>query len=125
VNDLQNKKRKAIEFLKKNSKVKFYMKVNVFVEENIEKGKQMLMSIAEDLKEYAKITKSPDSFTKRERKQSQEEEGEDVAPAGALGTADEDEILVNLDERDRGEFQDEYEDRPQYLLLEVQSTVYF
>lgn len=42
VNDLQSKKRKAIDFLKKNSKVKFYMKVNVFDEDNIAKGKDML-----------------------------------------------------------------------------------
>jgi len=32
---------------------------------------------------------------------------------------DQEEVLVSLDQRDRGEFQDEFEDKPQYLLLEL------
>jgi len=35
------------------------MKVNIYDPDNIEKGKLMLMNIAEDLKEYAKIKVSP------------------------------------------------------------------
>jgi translation initiation factor IF-3 len=35
VHDLENKKKKAIEFLKSNSGVKFYMKVNIYDEENV------------------------------------------------------------------------------------------
>lgn len=58
LNDLNNKKRKAIEFLKKHSYVKFYMKVNVFDNENIKKGQEMLNAVAEDLKQYAKVKKS-------------------------------------------------------------------
>lgn len=59
VHDLENKKRKAIEFLKQYSILKFYMKVNIYDDENVQKGRLMLMNIAEDLKEYAKIKISP------------------------------------------------------------------
>jgi len=59
VHDLENKKRKAIEFLKQYATLKFYMKVNIYDEENVQKGLLMLMNIAEDLKEYAKIKVSP------------------------------------------------------------------
>lgn len=59
MHDLENKKRKAIEFLKQYATLKFYMKVNIYDEENVQKGRLMLMNIAEDLKEYAKIKVSP------------------------------------------------------------------
>ena len=35
------------------------MKVNIYDDENVQKGKLMLMNIAEDLKEYGKIKVSP------------------------------------------------------------------
>ena len=35
------------------------MKVNVYDDENVAKGRTMLMNIAGDLKEYAKISVSP------------------------------------------------------------------
>ena len=59
MHDLENKKRKAVEYLKTVSTLKFYMKVNIYDEENVQKGRLMLMNIAEDLKEYAKIKVSP------------------------------------------------------------------
>jgi translation initiation factor IF-3 len=59
INDLENKKRKAVEFLKSNTYLKLYMKVNIYDDENVQKGKLMLMNIAEDLKEYGKIKVSP------------------------------------------------------------------
>ncbi len=66
MNDLENKKRKAIEYLKQISNLKFYMKVNIYDEENVQKGRLMLMNIAEDLKEYAKIKVSPMQESKDE-----------------------------------------------------------
>lgn len=39
--------------------IKFYMKVNVYDPENVQKGKMMLLNIAEDLKTDAKMTVSP------------------------------------------------------------------
>ena len=59
MHDLENKKRKAVEYLKSVQNLKFYMKVNIYDEENVQKGRLMLMNIAEDLKEYAKIKVSP------------------------------------------------------------------
>lgn len=46
------------------------MRVNIYDEENIQKGRLMLMNIAEDLKEYAKIVVSPmESDSKFKEKQ--------------------------------------------------------
>jgi len=59
IHDLENKKKKAVEFLKDHTGLKFYMKVNIYDPENVQKGKLMLMNIAEDLKEYAKVKVSP------------------------------------------------------------------
>jgi translation initiation factor IF-3 len=59
INDLENKKRKAVEFLKNTASLKFFMKVNIYDEENVQKGKLMLMNIAEEMKEYAKVKVSP------------------------------------------------------------------
>lgn len=55
VHDLENKKKKAIEFLKKHTNLTIFMKVNIYDDENIEKGKLILANLAEDLKEYSKI----------------------------------------------------------------------
>jgi translation initiation factor IF-3 len=59
MHDLENRRRKAVEYLKQNSILKLYMKVNIYDDENVEKGRLMLMNLAEDLKEYAKIKVSP------------------------------------------------------------------
>jgi hypothetical protein len=65
--DLDNKKKRAVEYLKSHSGLKFYMRVNIYDEENVQKGRLMLMNIAEDLKEYGKIKVSPmDSATKND-----------------------------------------------------------
>lgn len=45
--------------MKTTSILKFYMKVNIYDDENVQKGKLMLMNIAEEMKEYAKIKVSP------------------------------------------------------------------
>ena len=59
MHDLENKKKQAINFLKTYGVLKLYMKVNQYDAENVQKGKLMLMNIAEDLKEYAKVKTSP------------------------------------------------------------------
>ena len=41
------------------------MKVNIYEEENVQKGRLMLLNIAEDLKSYAKITVQPGTNTKQ------------------------------------------------------------
>lgn len=65
MHDLENKRRKSIEFLKQVSTLKFFMKVNVYDPENVQKGRLMLLNIAEDLKEYAKIKVAPDQGAKK------------------------------------------------------------
>ncbi len=73
MHDLENKKKKAIEYLKQNSAVKFYMKVNVYDDENVQKGKLILTNIAEDLKEYAKVRVAPMQKVTKEDLPAQEE----------------------------------------------------
>ena len=58
--DIENKKRQAVGFLKTHQILKFYMKVNVYDAENIQKGCMMLLNIAEDLKADCKMTVSPE-----------------------------------------------------------------
>jgi hypothetical protein len=53
--------------LKKHASLKFFMKVNIYDDENVQKGRLMLMNIAEDLKEYAKIKVSPMEDNKAEK----------------------------------------------------------
>eukprot|EP00349_Pseudokeronopsis_sp_Brazil_P000517 CAMPEP_0202965168 /NCGR_PEP_ID=MMETSP1396-20130829/9238_1 /ASSEMBLY_ACC=CAM_ASM_000872 /TAXON_ID= /ORGANISM="Pseudokeronopsis sp., Strain Brazil" /LENGTH=156 /DNA_ID=CAMNT_0049687801 /DNA_START=240 /DNA_END=710 /DNA_ORIENTATION=+ len=59
VNDLENKKKKAIQDLKASNGVKFYMKVNIYDEDNIKKGMLILKNLAEDLKMYGKVEVGP------------------------------------------------------------------
>jgi translation initiation factor IF-3 len=73
VHDLENKKRKAIEFLKQYTTLKFFMKVNVYDEANIQKGRLMLLNIAEDLKDLAKIKVSPANMTASEETEGKSE----------------------------------------------------
>lgn len=78
----------------------------------------MLNAIAEDLKEYAKVKESPNKIKRKDKKQVQEEE-EDAEPEASPFAAEEE--LVSIDDKDV----EDYEDRPQYLQLELASTVYF
>ena len=57
--DLENKKRQAKNFFKTHQILKFYMKVNIYDPENVQKGKMMLLNLAEDLKSDCKMTVSP------------------------------------------------------------------
>lgn len=57
--DIENRKRQALGFLKTHQILKVYMKVNVYDPENVQKGRMMLLNIAEDLKADCKMTVSP------------------------------------------------------------------
>ena len=50
------------------------MKVNVYDPENVQKGRLILLNIAEDLREYAKVTVSPG----KDQNIQQEEKTDDV-----------------------------------------------
>jgi len=47
------------------------MKVNAYDAENVQKGRLMLLNIAEDLKEYAKVLVSPVQDKKDQAKQGE------------------------------------------------------
>ena len=70
MHDLENKKRRSIEFLKDYQTLKFFMKVNVYDPENVQKGRLILLNIAEDLKEYAKVIVSPSGAGKSGEKET-------------------------------------------------------
>ena len=59
LHDLETRKRRAIDFFKQTSTVRFFMRVNVYDPENIQKGRLILLNVAEDLKEFAKIKVHP------------------------------------------------------------------
>ena len=59
IHDLEFRKRRAIDFLKQSSKLKLFMRVNIYDPENIQKGRLILLNLAEDLKDYATIKVHP------------------------------------------------------------------
>lgn len=72
MHDLENKKKKAIEFLKKYTGLKIFMKVNIYDEDNIAKGKLILQNLAEDLKEYSKVSSTNTKPSKDDGSRKQE-----------------------------------------------------
>lgn len=126
VHDLENKKRKAAELLKTHSGLKFFMKVNVYEPENIQKGRLMLLNIAEDLKEYSKVKKAPGGGAAP----AQTKDGETTKkPKGMEDLQDmaESQAFVKLDNaaiEDNDNFDDE-SDRASYLFMELTSTSSF
>lgn len=126
VHDLEFKKRKAIDYLKQHANLKFYMKVNIYDEENIQKGRLMLMNIAEDLKEYAKIKVSPMQEAKapEEKKAAGGKKPTDIedikksAEAQRLKKGE----MLNVEDEDEDE---DFEGKSNYIFMELQSTVAF
>lgn len=116
VHDLENKKRKAVEFLKQYTFVKFYMKVNIYDPENIQKGRLMLLNIAEDLKEYAKVQSGPDDDLKATNKDRAKKPGEkkpstmdEISKAADMQKMAQD-VIVDIDDSDYDE--EDPESRP-------------
>jgi hypothetical protein len=50
------------------------MKVNVYEPDNVQKGRLMLMNLAEDMKEYCKVTVAPAGQQKKEEPKSKKED---------------------------------------------------
>lgn len=134
MHDLENKKRKAVEYLKTVQNLKFYMKVNIYDEENVQKGRLMLMNIAEDLKEYAKIKVSPMQEAEGgsgaakvapDAKASKKSNNmDDLKKQADSSRTKKGEILTTDDTPvdDEGEFLDGLQN---YIYMELQSTVAF
>lgn len=110
------------------------MKVNIYDEENVQKGRLMLMNIAEDLKEYAKIKVSPMQETAEggaAEKVAVEAKGgkkstnmDDIKKQADSSRSKKGEVLTTDDKPidDEGEFLDGLQN---YIYMELQSTVAF
>ena len=120
VHDLENKKRKSIEFLKNYTTLKFFMKVNVYDDANIQKGRLMLLNIAEDLKEYARVKVSPGNIDTKEPDMPSEKKPKTVEEVKKKSMK---QMFVNAETIKKTELIDDYdkefyentEDRAQYL----------
>lgn len=128
MHDLENKKRKSIEQLKDAGTLRFFMKVNVYDPENVQKGRLMLLNLAEDLKEYAKMSVSPASEEKKQGAKS-DKKG-DFAQAGSEKLAEKFVRLDNMGEKldedlDDEPNSDDMSSRPSYLYMELKSTSQF
>jgi translation initiation factor IF-3 len=122
VHDLENKKRKSAEFLKQFSTLKFFMKVNIYDPENVQKGRLMLLNIAEDLKEYARVKVSPGGEKKAEPKKG-EKKPKDL---DSIKEKAESQAFVKLtDEVDEEHYDEDLENRPSYIFMELESTASF
>lgn len=127
VHDLENKKKKVIEFLKNSTTLKVFMKVNIYDEANIQKGRLMLLNIAEDLKHLAKIKVSPANMSTEEDSSSgkSEKKPKTVSEVSKKSKAH----FVNADQLKKTELLDDYDkdfhegsqDKAQYLYMELES----
>lgn len=124
MHDLENKRRKAIEYLKQNSILKVYMKVNIYDNENVEKGRLMLMNMAEDLKEYAKVKVSPMDEAPQQTKQvaggKKPTELEDIKRQADASRLKKGEVYL-----DDGLDEEGLDGMGNFVYMELQSTVAF
>jgi len=111
--------------------MKFFMKVNVYDPDNVQKGKLILLNIAEDLKQYAKVKVRPGTQGKVMRKhdfpKGSKKDDVDV-PAEAykqafvnlksMGGDGTDDLVADED------FDEDASQMPDYLYMELESTVY-
>lgn len=125
--DLENKKRQAMGFLKNHQILKFYMKVNIYDPENIQKGRNMLLNIAEDMKEYCKVIKSPEPEKKEEAESTPGEQkpGVDDFERVAKRSKENRENFVSLEASEVDDYDNDFENQPQYLYMELKSTSSF
>lgn len=128
--DLENKKKQARQLLKNYQILKFYMKVNIYDPENVQKGRMMLLNIAEDLKADAKITVSPqkdDSKPESKAGEKKPSSMEDMEEAAMKSKQNREEFVAIQYEDDQ--FDDEYDSdvdsQKQYLFMELRSTATF
>ena len=131
VHDLENKKRQAISFLKKNSILKFEIAVNKYDPENIKKGQIMLMNFADDLKSYAKMKVSPMLEQDQDQKSTTEQDSksdlytnlDSFETIAEEKQKQEDQIKDRVDV-DEDEY-DDYDTGLDFVYMELQSTVNF
>ena len=108
---------------------KFYMKVNIYDDENIQKGRMMLLNIAEDLKSDCRIAVSPVQQEKKQdqivkKKDSKLLKPEEIEKA-ALESKKKRDDLVAIQHEDEDDKLSDAEDQPEYLYMELKSTASF
>lgn len=127
VHDMENKKRKAAEFLKKFQTLKFFMKVNMYDDANIQKGRLMLLNIAEDLKDIATVSVAPGNVQVQkepiagEKKPSTVEDVSKKANKSQFVNADQVRKTELIDDYDK-DFYEDSEQGAQYLYMELKSS---
>lgn len=124
--DLENKKRQAIGFLKKSPVLKLYIKVNKYDPDNVQKGRLMLMNIAEDLKSYAKIKVSPVEVVDVPKEPEKPKEKQQVPTGFNLPTEkdqeDLDKVKMAMSLKDK---KDDEDAGLEHVYMELESTVCF
>lgn len=126
--DLETRKRQARNMFKTHQVLKFYMKVNVYDPENVQKGRMMLLNIAEDLKEDCKMTVSPAAEEekksvpgdKKPKTLAEMEKG-----AAASKAKREQFVAIQHGDEEDLDYDSDMENRPQYLYMELKSTSTF
>ena len=104
------------------------MKVNVYDQENIQKGRMMLLNIAEDLKEDCKMIVSP---IKEDGKKEDDVSGDkpqdlDEMKRAAEAQKEQKDSFMTLDVEDVSDGEEEdFEQKAQYLYMELKSTASF
>ena len=125
--DLENKKRQAKTLFKTHQILKFFMKVNVYDPENVQKGRMMLLNLAEDLKEECKMTVSPEK--KEEKKTAPGEKKpqsvDEIKEAAERSKESRDEFVAIQEAEDDFDYDSDVENQPQYLFMELKSTASF
>ena len=129
MHDLEFRKRRAIEFLKQTNTLKFFMKVNVYDPESIQKGRLILLNVAEDLKEHAKIKVHPGGAKALAKQQASAKSAVDKHMSATEIEAEStkqqfvkmNRALINADEGDE-DVDDEEDATKQYIYMELEGT---
>lgn len=105
--------------------IKFYMKVNVYDPENVQKGKTMLLNIAEDLKEDAKMTISPQQPENKKSEPGDKKPSnmDEIEKESKKSKDKRDNFQTKLDEDH--DYDSDMENQPEYLFMELKSTSTF
>ena len=101
------------------------MKVNVYDPENVQKGRMMLLNMAEDLKADCKMTVSPQKDEKKQTTEQAEKKPRtvDEMKEAALKNKENREDFVSIKHEDEDlEYDSDVENQPQYLFMELKST---
>ena len=102
------------------------MKVNVYDQENVQKGRLILLNIAEDLKEYSKVKVQPGG-TKKKQDKPEDKQKKPTSPEEVQKMADAQ--FVRLSEEEGMDLEDDSGNfdlqSKSYIYMELESTTNF